>query len=197
MRKINYIILHHTASPGKGDGSAEWKQICQNAQEVRGRDYLCDYHYGIGPTGLLFDGQLEANPSWNCGKDDINYESIAVACIGNFEENEMSDSQKNRLIQTIQELKIRFVNARVMLHKEIVATLCPGKNYPSKEVLASIQKDRRFKDITPSQIFYKAIQYVVRQGIMNGDSAGEGTFRPDDPVTRGELAQVLWNLGQK
>jgi hypothetical protein len=66
MRKINYRVLHHTAS--------------QN---------------------ILFEGQLEANPSWNCGNDDINDESIAVACIGNFEVNLMSGTQKNRLIQTV------------------------------------------------------------------------------------------------
>jgi hypothetical protein len=191
MRKINYIVLHHTASQGIGDGSVEWNQICHNCHQVRGGDYLCDYHYGIGPTGILFEGQLESNPSWNCGNDDINYETIAVACIGNSELNPMSGPQKNRLFQTVRELKLRFPQAKVMLHQEIVPTLCPGKNYPIKELLAFIQPITFFSDLKTSHLFYKAIQYVVAQGLMKGDS--EGTFRPTDPITRGELAQVLWN----
>jgi hypothetical protein len=195
MRKITYLILHHTASPGAGDGSAEWTQICKNCQLVRGGAYLCDYHYGIGPTGVLFEGQLESNPSWNCGNDDINYESIAVACIGNFEVNLMSSAQKNRLFQTVRELKLRFPDAKVMLHKEIVPTLCPGKNYPTQELLACIQPVKFFSDVKTSNLFYKAIQYVANLGLMNGDS--EGTFRPTDPVTRGELAQVLYNNRNK
>jgi hypothetical protein len=139
----------------------------------------------------LFEGQLESNPSWNCGNDDINYESIAVACIGNFEVNPMSGTQQNRLLQTVKELKLRFPNAKVMLHQEIVPTLCPGKNFPIKELLTFIQPITFFSDLKTSHLFYKAIQYVVAQGLMKGDS--EGTFRPTDPITRGELAQVLYN----
>jgi hypothetical protein len=194
MRTINYIVLHHTASPATGDGSAQWTQIGANCRKVRGGDYLCDYHYGIGPHGDRFDGQLEANPSWNCGNDDINDESIAVACIGNFELNPMPELQKSGLIQTVRELKLRFPDAKLMLHKDIVPTLCPGKYYPSKELLAYNQPIKFFTDVPTTHIFYQAIQHVAGLGIMKGDS--EGTFRPNDSVCRGELAQVLWNFGK-
>jgi len=76
--------------------------------------------------------------------------------------------------------------------KEIVATLCPGKYYPYTEVLNYQLPTLRFRDVPHSYIFYPAIELIAQKGIMNGDS--EGTFRPGDPVTRGELAQVMVNF---
>jgi N-acetylmuramoyl-L-alanine amidase len=139
VRKISYIVLHHTASKGINDGSQEWNQLQKKGQFLRGINYLCDYHYGIGPTGDQFEGQLESKPGFHCGNDQINEESLAVACIGNFELNKMSNQQKLGLIKTLQKLMLRFPYAKVMLHNEIVATLCPGINYPIKELNAGLR----------------------------------------------------------
>jgi hypothetical protein len=120
---------------GIDDGSQEWNQLRKSCQLIRGVDYSCDYHYGIGPTGEQFEGQLDSNPGFHCGNDKINDESIAVACIGNFERNNMGIQQKIQLIKTLRKLMLRFPDAKVMLHNEIEATLCPGINYPIKELL--------------------------------------------------------------
>ena len=186
------IVLHHTATGGVGDGSEEWNTIISVCKQRRGSTYICDYHYGVGPTGKLFCGQPVSNPCWHCGNDEINKVSLAVACIGNFEEYLMPLTQKNRLIQLIRDLKVLYPNAKLMFRKEIVATLCPGKYYPYTEVLNYQLPAIRFPDVPHSYLFYPAIELVAQKGIMNGDS--EGTFRPFDPVTRGELAQVMVNF---
>ena len=51
----------------------------------------------------------------------------------------------------------------------------------------------RFNDITERHWAKNAIAYNIENGYMNGDAAGN-TFRPDDEMTRAELAQVLLNL---
>jgi hypothetical protein len=107
----------------------------------------------------------------------------------------MGVQQEKALINLMVKLKKQYPQACVMLHKEIVATLCPGRFYPTRRVLDSLCQQKSFSDLKPSNIFYPAIMGIVAKGIMNGDS--EGTFRPNDPVTRGELAQVLYNLGDK
>lgn len=41
----------------------------------------------------------------------------------------------------------------------------------------------------------KAIEYVIGKGYMVG--SGKGKFRPNDKITRGEMAQILYNLDHK
>jgi len=194
------IVLHHTATPGHGTGGSEWEAIQQACQAKRGGEYVCDYHWGVGPTGDLFPGQPESKPSWHCGVDAINNTSLGIACIGNFEENPMPSLQFDRLAQLVKSIKQKYPKAVIKLHREIVPTLCPGKLYPNQKLFDSLQPpipkpSKVFHDILPNHIFYPAIIALVSRGIMNGDS--EGTFRPDDPVTRGELAQVIWNIVRK
>jgi len=191
---IKTIVLHHTATEARGNGSEVWEAIKRNVHPKRPPEYICDYHWGIGPTGIIYPGQPENQPCWHCGMDLINNESLAVSCIGNFELNPMGVEQEKALIAKILELKRKYPLAGVRLHKEIVSTNCPGQFFPARKVLDALFARKQFSDLPETNIFYKAITQVVAKGIMNGDGAGEGTFRSNDPVTRGELAQVLCNL---
>jgi hypothetical protein len=192
---IKTIVLHHTATHGLGDGEFEWEAIkaaCQKKRRAIYPHYVCDYHYGVGPTGIIFNGQPPTTPSWHCGIDAINVESLAVACIGNFEEKPMGIQQEEALIKLVVGLKAKYPQAFIKLHKEIVATACPGRFFPARKVIDAVYQKKVFTDLSESHPFYKAIVEVAKLGWMRGDS--EGTFRPNDPVTRGELAQVIYNL---
>jgi hypothetical protein len=48
----------------------------------------------------------------------------------------------------------------------------------------------RFADVKEDHWAYKAIQYVSDQGLMKG--MGDGTFAPDAPVTRAQLAMIMY-----
>ncbi len=48
-----------------------------------------------------------------------------------------------------------------------------------------------FSDVDSGAWYYDAVQYVHRQGVMNGD--GSGRFRPDEMLSRAMLAQILYN----
>lgn len=56
------------------------------------------------------------------------------------------------------------------------------------------QKDLKyiFKDVTEESPFAEAIQSMKEKGIING--YGDGSFLPNQPITRGETAQVITNL---
>jgi hypothetical protein len=197
---IKTIVLHHTATHGLGDGEFEWeaiKEACQKKRRAIYPHYVCDYHYGVGPTGIIFNGQPPTTNSWHCGIDAINVESLAVACIGNFEENPMTEQQYKGLLGLIQKIRNMYPLAVIRGHNEIVATACPGRFYPFRRLLDECKYKTQFSDVPPYYPFYTAIREVVAKGIMHGDSPREGTFRPSDPVTRGELAQVIYNWGKK
>ena len=49
-----------------------------------------------------------------------------------------------------------------------------------------------FSDIEETAWYAEDVAYVAALGLMTG--SGDGTFRPNDPVTRAELAAVLSRL---
>ncbi|MDY0323567.1 MAG: N-acetylmuramoyl-L-alanine amidase [Candidatus Carbobacillus sp.] len=51
-----------------------------------------------------------------------------------------------------------------------------------------------WKDVSPTHWAYEAIRFVHDNGLMQGYP--DGTFRPHHPVTRAELAQVIFTLSQ-
>lgn len=47
-----------------------------------------------------------------------------------------------------------------------------------------------FSDVAEGSTYAAAAEWAASEGIANGDE-GEGTFRPDDPVTREEMAAFM------
>jgi len=52
-----------------------------------------------------------------------------------------------------------------------------------------------FKDVDKNHWAYEAIKFVKEKKIMNGHT--DGTFRPDETVTRAQLATVIYNMNKK
>ncbi len=49
-----------------------------------------------------------------------------------------------------------------------------------------------FEDVSPTAYYWEAIAWAYSRGIAGG--TGPTTFQPDEPVTRQELALMLWNF---
>jgi len=56
-------------------------------------------------------------------------------------------------------------------------------------------KSQSFTDVPTTSSFYKAIQWALEQGITAGFS--DGTFRPSDNCTRGQIVTFLWRYAGK
>ncbi|MGC8721959.1 MAG: peptidoglycan recognition protein family protein, partial [Caldisericaceae bacterium] len=103
MRKIQYIVLHHSATDYQAnkediDGAVIANSICKNQSEKwikQYPDYKCDYHFIIGHTGKVFNGQPVEQPSWHCTNYQANLVSVGVCFLGNFENIEMPTGQFN------------------------------------------------------------------------------------------------------
>lgn len=48
-----------------------------------------------------------------------------------------------------------------------------------------------FADVAPGSTFYEYVETGVNRGVFNG--YGDGTYRPDNLVTRGQIAKILVN----
>lgn len=70
------------------------------------------------------------------------------------------------------------------------------KSEPTVEVVETRPKDvaqvGSFKDVSKSHWAYDAIEEAKENGWINGHS--DGTFRPNEPVTRAQLAVILSNI---
>lgn len=160
MRPITHLVLHHSATDatlGNGDpeGAALWTAIMRNhqnhwAKTVSG--YLCDYHFGVGPTGVVVAGQPLAMVAFNCGNARINAVSIAVCFLGNFQLARMPKAQYAAGVELLRLLcaKHGIPLSHILLHREVPDertgipgfTACPGRWFPSASMRIALQECR-------------------------------------------------------
>lgn len=49
----------------------------------------------------------------------------------------------------------------------------------------------KYSDVSANEWYYNAVLYVTEKGMMTGNS---GCFSPAEPLTRGMMAQILYNI---
>jgi hypothetical protein len=66
-----------------------------------------------------------------------------------------------------------------------------GTEEPKEENCPS----EKFTDVNTGLWYHEAVDYVLEKGVMEGN--GNGTFTPNANLTRGQLAQILYNVAGK
>ena len=146
---FEFIVVHHSATTSRlgredHDGERLWvaiKRYHRNRWKKRFPWYVIDYHFGIGPTGKVFPGQPLSFPAWHTGDDWYNLRSIGVCFLGNFEEDLMPKKQFDAGLKLIFSLinRYKIPPENILRHKDIVRTLCPGRNFPFEKLILSLQ----------------------------------------------------------
>lgn len=130
-----YLILHHAA----GNGSVEAIHRMHLARGWVG----IGYHYYVRKDGSIYRGR----PEDSVGGHTVgyNYRSIGVCFEGNFENETMSAVQLNAGRWLIADILSRYPSLKVVGHRELDATACPGKNFPLAEL---IEKEAEAMDVS-------------------------------------------------
>lgn len=204
IRPIRAIVLHHTGSPSLPEEQM-WKNLIAYSKRQYAHlwtPYTCDYHWLIGQSGAIYPGQPEKYFAIHSGIDEWdsyqdssrvnNQNSIAISVIGNYQSVPMLSSMIDGVVRCIQQVRGRYPKAFIKLHRELVATDCPGYRYDYAEVFRRL--NMKFKDVDPKRWSYPAIDWVSNEQLMKGDEKG---FRPQEKLSREEMAQILFNLHQK
>ncbi len=133
----NTIVLHHSGA------SAD-----QSVEQIH------NYHIGKGWLGIGYNVLVDKNGVvyWGRGIDYVgaqckgyNEISVGICAIGDMEHNQMPDAQKKSIIKLIKEIKEYYPSiTKIVGHKELSATDCPGKNYPLTEI-------KEAKEVVPVQ----------------------------------------------
>lgn len=129
-----HIIVHHSGTP-TGSG----KIFDYYHRHVRHMENGLAYHFVIGNGSDSPDGGIEIAERWrrqihggHVKTEWYNQNSIGICLVGNFEKQRLTRKQSACLIELIDYLKNDkcIGKPKLLLHREIEKTLCPGKYFP-------------------------------------------------------------------
>ncbi len=135
--KWKYIVAHHSAT---SVGSAT---SFDKVDRRHGMENGLAYHFVIGNGNGAGDGEIQIGPRWtkqlhggHVSKWEYNNHGIGICLVGNFEKTRPTTKQINSFIQLTEYLGNDVLRGKYQfkVHKEINATLCPGRYFPTKEM---------------------------------------------------------------
>lgn len=138
-RKItDYIILHHAAATNCSPDGIHTIHLKNGWAGI-------GYHFYIRKNGKIYKGR----PLNTIGAHAVGYndKSIGVCFEGNFENEVMNDAQLNSARYIINYLKNIYPNAKVIRHRDVNATACPGRNFPYASLMnENVSEDDSMKE---------------------------------------------------
>lgn len=120
MRKIDYIIVHCTASP------ADWtKEDLERCFELNGW-HSSGYHFAVLQNGCI--AHLLPEHKIANGAKGYNANSIHVAYVGGMRgKDTRTDAQKRGLLAILGRLKLTYPAAKIISHHDInLSKSCPN-----------------------------------------------------------------------
>lgn len=125
--KTDTIVLHHAAAK-----SCTVEDV--HRWHLNNGWLGIGYHYFVSKLGGVYRGRPEdAMGAHSSGHND---HTIGICAEGDFEQETMPDVQKRAIIELVRWIVSRYPNIAIKKHKDLNATLCPGKNYPFDEIVA-------------------------------------------------------------
>ena len=176
--KTDFIVVHHAAAIScTADDIHAWhltKGWCG-----------IGYHYFISKKGEVFRGRPEAT----MGAHVLGYNeaSVGICFEGDYEQENVPLEQEKAGIELLKLLVKRYPNAKIVRHKDLMSTSCPGKNFTDR-ILIEGMKIEVEKPTDESHWAYPHWKFLNESGITIHEK------RFNDPVTRGELFALLGNM---
>lgn len=123
--KPNKIIYHHSA---RSEWSPEEVNEYHKSKGWKG----IGYNYYIRKDGSIYSGRPEnAEGAHTKGE---NNSSIGICLEGNFEDENPTEKQLESLSKLSLYISLKYNIYKIIGHKDVYRTLCPGKNFPIEEI---------------------------------------------------------------
>lgn len=133
MAKITHIVIHYAATYPDQDITAKTVDGWHKARGWKG----IGYHWFIRRDGTVEQGRKETEvgahvANQNTGKIGICWAGgIDRSDGGKVGRNNMTPAQESALIRLIKECLTRYPGAKVVGHRDLAATQCPGFDVPA------------------------------------------------------------------
>lgn len=134
-RETSRIVIHHSASAGN-----ETAAVIHGWHRDRGWNGI-GYHYVIRKDGTIERGRPEEMVGAHAGRQG-NWNSIGICVDGHFSKNEPPQIQIKALVWLVNDIKNRHKKAKVVRHRDIGSTECPGVLFPWGELKGLLNKTK-------------------------------------------------------
>jgi len=132
--KTNRFIIHHSASADVPASTIHQWHLNQGWSGI-------GYHFVIRAGGAIERGRPEDTIGAHSGPAG-NGDSIGIVLTGNFETGKPTTAQMDSLVWLLKDyLFPRYGVKPVIGHKDVMATACPGRNFPWAELRERLEED--------------------------------------------------------
>lgn len=138
MKEIEGVVLHNS-----GVTVLQSVETIHNYHKNKGWAGI-GYQYYVRKDGRIYRGRTESMEGAHCV--GVNGISIGICAEGNFNEETMSNVQKNSIIELIKDIKSRYNIKWIRGHREMLATSCPGTNFPIEEIKNAVMNNTNSKE---------------------------------------------------
>ncbi|MBO5432448.1 MAG: N-acetylmuramoyl-L-alanine amidase [Clostridia bacterium] len=132
-KETDLLVLHHQGTTVR----QTVEQIHNYHKNTNGWAGI-GYHFYVRTNGEIIEGRpIEYVGAHAYG---FNNNSIGICFEGNFEVEEMSNAQKEAGKWLVAYIKGIYPIEKVVGHRDLMATACPGKNFPFDEIANATEK---------------------------------------------------------
>ncbi len=144
VRDWKYIVIHHSAT--ECGSAAEFDKF---HRETKHWENGLGYHFVIGNGHGSGDGQIEIGNRWikqidgaHASVHEYNHFGVGICLVGNFNTTNPTANQMTSLITLVTYLqkKCRISSEKIVLHRSVRETECPGRHFPYYKLLAEIAR---------------------------------------------------------
>lgn len=184
--RTDYIALHHAEAS---------KATVQDIDRWHKDNGWCGigYHFYVRKDGTIYEGR----PLWALGAhvSGMNNCSIGICAEGAYGRETMPAVQKKAICELIVYLKDNFYpNAKIVGHREIGDSNCPGNNYP----LADIKANYRFYAGNNTQVVEEEdIDMTKYEELVNKINALTGTVQSLQNEVNSLTSEFIYNYIDK
>lgn len=197
--RTDEIILHHAEAK-----SASVEEVNRWHLE-RGWTGI-GYHFYIRKDGRIYRGRPEC--AVGAHAQGHNSRSVGICCEGSYMSETMPKAQFDALVGLVREEMAKYPGAKVLRHRDVNSTDCPGVNFPWVALLAALSPAKEEETKLTYDQFKALLQRYEKEGECKNASAWASDAwkaltdagitdgsAPQAPLTREQLAVMLQRLG--
>lgn len=150
-KSTEYIVVHHAAARSCTPTDVHLWHLGNGWSGI-------GYHFFVSKAGVVYRGRHEALIGAHV--QGYNESSIGICFEGDFEKENVPEAQEKAGIELLRFLLKRYNKAKVIRHKDLMSTSCPGKNFPDRILIEGMKPE----EVKPKEVedeLKKAVGKVV------------------------------------